>query len=95
MMKTKVLAKKDPSGRGHALRQYSKKYHSEYQKRNVIYSEAMSVIHTKTGKEYMFFGEVTNCTNGDNDGQTMGLYSDRKKVFVREISEFKEKFKEA
>ncbi|MDZ4726133.1 MAG: hypothetical protein SH817_08245 [Leptospira sp.] len=48
--------------------------------------------HNKTGNIYRVIGEAKNCTNGENDGQRMILYTFEDLIFVREKSEFLEKF---
>lgn len=48
--------------------------------------------HLKTGNLYEILGEAKNCTNGPSDGQTMVIYKNEMLVFVREKSEFLEKF---
>ena len=48
-------------------------------------------VHNKTGNVYMVIGASTNETN-NNDGQIMIHYCRHGRSFVREISEFKEKF---
>lgn len=48
--------------------------------------------HNKSGKFYQILGEAKNCTNGENDGQAMVLYSHEGQTFVREKQEFYEKF---
>ena len=52
--------------------------------------------HLKTGNIYeLIRDDVINCTNA-NDDQIMVLYKTERypdKIFVREIKEFKEKFK--
>lgn len=51
-----------------------------------------TVVHKKTGNHYYDLGEVTNCTNAV-DGQRMRLYMNTNKhLFVRDVSEFHEKF---
>lgn len=52
----------------------------------------MKVIHLKSKKIYEVLGEVINCTN-ENDGQVMVHYTNGNKNFVREKTEFSEKFK--
>lgn len=52
----------------------------------------MEVIHKKTLNEYLVIGTAKNCTNGLCDGQSMVLYEKDGKMFVREESEFWEKF---
>lgn len=47
----------------------------------------------KNGKIYIVLGEVIDCTN-ERDGTLCILYTDEKKVFVREKKEFLEKFEE-
>lgn len=47
----------------------------------------------KNGKTYIVLGEVIDCTN-ERDGTLCILYTDEKKVFVREKKEFLEKFEE-
>lgn len=52
-------------------------------------------VHEKTGNHYYFIGVVTDCTNGQED-KLMAVYSAVDKVvqpFVRELSEFHERFK--
>ncbi|TGK77551.1 hypothetical protein EHQ24_18920 [Leptospira noumeaensis] len=53
--------------------------------------------HIKTGNFYLKLDEAKNCTNA-NDGQKMVFYCEYGKEnpmkFVREISEFLEKFEE-
>ena len=52
-----------------------------------------TVIHLKTGNKYTLHGIVIDATNS-TDGRRMALYSNSDQVlFVREISEFMEKFK--
>ena len=48
----------------------------------------------KNGKIYIVLGEVIDCTN-ERDGTVCILYTDEKKVFVREKNEFFEKFEKA
>lgn len=48
-------------------------------------------IHRKTGNKYVVVGECLNCTNAQ-DGQEMVIYSRDGRTFVRERSEFLEKF---
>lgn len=48
-------------------------------------------IHRKTGNKYVVIGECLNCTNAQ-DGQEMVIYARDGQVFVREKSEFLEKF---
>jgi len=51
-------------------------------------------IHKKTGGSYFVTGEAINATNA-NDGQVMIIYTkDHQIFFVREKSEFYEKFEE-
>lgn len=51
-------------------------------------------IHKKTGDRYFVAGEATNATNAQ-DGQVMVVYSNAEgKTFVREKSEFYEKFED-
>jgi hypothetical protein len=45
----------------------------------------------KNGKVYIVLGEVIDCTN-ERDGTVCILYTDEKKLFVREKNEFFEKF---
>lgn len=45
----------------------------------------------KNGKIYMVLGEVSDCTN-ERDGTVCILYTDEKKVFVREKKDFFKKF---
>ena len=59
----------------------------------------MEAIHIKTGNKYFVINDgIINATNA-NDGQLMVLYSGKRRgsdsmgVFVRERSEFLEKFK--
>lgn len=52
----------------------------------------MEVIHKKTLNEYQVIGTAKNCTNGACDGQSMVLYEREGKLFVREETEFWEKF---
>lgn len=53
--------------------------------------------HLKTGKEYLVGvgtdNPIINCTNG-NEEQTMVIYTDGQKIFVREWNEFHRKFTE-
>lgn len=52
------------------------------------------VIHLKTGNKYTLHGIVIDATNDAPPGRRMALYSNSDQVFfVREISEFMEKFK--
>lgn len=62
----------------------------------------MIYINRKTGERYLLrchflYGElishVTNKTKG-NEGQKMVLYSDSEGLYVREFSEFHEKFRQ-
>lgn len=50
--------------------------------------------HKKTGKTYSIMSHAIDCTNS-RDGEKVAIYTDGKKVFVREIAEFNEKFEEA
>lgn len=50
--------------------------------------------HKKTGKIYSIMSHAIDCTNS-RDGEKVVIYTDGKKVFVREIAEFNEKFEEA
>ena len=47
--------------------------------------------HRKTGNTYKVIGDTLNCTNAQ-DGQVMVLYEREGKTFVRELSEFLDKF---
>lgn len=47
--------------------------------------------HLKTGKLYKVIGEAVDCTNA-TDGRHMVIYQRDEMVFVREASEFMEKF---
>ena len=47
--------------------------------------------HIKTGNTYQYIEEVVNATN-KNDGEAMILYCRNGKYFVREKTEFFEKF---
>lgn len=47
----------------------------------------------KNGKIYIVLGKVTDCTN-ERDGTVCILYTDETKLFVREKTEFFEKFEE-
>lgn len=73
------------------------KYDTQFWQQFIInlYDDFLSVkmLHLKTGNEYRYLGEVINCTNGYED-QSMILYKkeDLHKLFVREKSEFFEKF---
>jgi len=50
------------------------------------------VVHKKTGNKYIVLSDtIINCTNKD-DGQRMVLYTRNDMLFVREYSEFREKF---
>lgn len=54
----------------------------------------MNFLHKKSGNTYMLvFDNIINATN-ENEGQTMVLYTNGEKLFVREIKEFYEKFEE-
>lgn len=48
-------------------------------------------IHKKTGNKYVVIGECLNCTNAQ-DGQEMVIYFRNDLTFVREKTEFLEKF---
>ena len=48
-------------------------------------------IHGKTGNKYVVIGECLNCTNAQ-DGQEMVIYFRDGRTFVREKTEFLEKF---
>jgi hypothetical protein len=50
--------------------------------------------HIKTNKIYYLFGALTNKTSGESDGAQLAFYTDGKRVYVRDDSEFLEKFKE-
>lgn len=55
-------------------------------------SKDIRVKHKKSGKlYYMLDEEIINCTN-ENVGQSMILYTNGSLVFVREKTEFYEKF---
>lgn len=54
-----------------------------------------TVVHLKTGKEYTrALREVIDCTN-ERDGTRCVLYTDGENLYVREASEFREKFRDA
>lgn len=54
-----------------------------------------TIIHKKTGDEYTLHGIVIDATNNAAPGRRMALYTNLHGIFfVREISEFMEKFKE-
>jgi hypothetical protein len=56
---------------------------------------AKRVIHKKSGRRYEIIREnVKNCTNAQ-DGQLMVYYTNGELYFVREQSEFWEKFERA
>jgi hypothetical protein len=56
---------------------------------------AKRVIHKKSGRRYEIIREnVKNCTNAQ-DGQLMVYYTNGELYFVREHSEFWEKFERA
>lgn len=49
--------------------------------------------HIKTGNIYVYLMEVTNATNGGNDGQQMMIYQSHEgRKFAREKQEFLKKF---
>lgn len=52
----------------------------------------MEVIHLKTGNIYELVGEAINATNA-NDGEIVVIYKKDGQLFVREKTEFYEKFR--
>ena len=53
--------------------------------------QGIVVRNIKTDNLYVINGTALNCTNA-NDGQVMVIYANETQEFVREITEFKEKF---
>ena len=70
-------------------------YISNYKRVKVlVFDKFKSFINIKNNKEYtLLFDEVINATNSSSK-QEMSLYTDGKKLYVRDNSEFEEKFKE-
>lgn len=61
-------------------------------RRTTVISGGLDVIHKKTNKPYIYFGDVIDCTNSAND-RPMALYmNDKRELFVRECTEFHAKF---
>lgn len=59
---------------------------------DLLFPHGSPITHKKTGNKYFYLDVLTNATN-NSDGQIMVLYCDElKNKFVREISEFCEKF---
>jgi len=61
-------------------------------RRTAVISGGLDVIHQKTNRTYVYFGDVIDCTNSAND-RPMALYmNEKRELFVRECSEFHVKF---
>lgn len=63
------------------------------EKKDMKISFTEKYVNIKNKKIYVVCDYICINTTNDNDGQTMVLYTDGKKLFVREITEFDEKFK--
>jgi len=48
--------------------------------------------HKKTGSHYRIIGTAVDATNGREENELMVLYERNGKLFVRKLSEFREKF---
>lgn len=76
------------------LRQFFNSYHDEETLVHIIEPiEHKDCISNKNNQKYIFYGEVTDATNGQSN-KNMILYSDGDKLYVREANEFFNKFRE-
>ena len=72
---------------------HMKKIGKIFEGKSFIFS-SKKYIHIRTNKIYYVFGTIVNKTSGNLDGQELTFYTDGEKLYVREINEFMEKFKE-
>lgn len=76
------------------LRQFFGSYHDEESLVHIVEPiEHKDYINNKSGHRYIYYGQVTDTTNGQSN-KDMILYSDGNKLYVREANEFFNKFTE-
>ncbi len=76
------------------LRQFFESYHDEDTLIHIIEPiEHKDYFNNKNGHRYIYYGQITDATNGQSD-KYMVLYSDGDKLYAREANEFFNKFTE-